>query len=78
MILKRAKNILRSGGLKLVLLTTNKAYFEVINGDKKYDVVYDRNTKSFTCTCRHFTIKGNKCSHIVASKSYGMRMGIVQ
>ena len=65
----KAKELVRSGKVKIDLETEKRIYFTV-ESNEKHSVIYDKLGDNWECDCRYFSLKGKECSHILACKIY--------
>ena len=64
--LKKASRI--SSGTSAEIETENTAYYRVPGTEKSHEVALNKRKNMWSCDCRYFTMRGNYCSHILASQ----------
>ncbi|MAF89200.1 MAG: hypothetical protein CL963_01675 [Euryarchaeota archaeon] len=64
--LKKASRI--SSEIIAEIETENTAYYRVPGTEKSHEVVLNKRKDMWSCDCRYFTMRGNYCSHILASQ----------
>jgi hypothetical protein len=48
--------------------TANTIYYKVPGTEEDHEVTYHKRKNSWNCDCRHFSMKGTYCSHILAAQ----------
>jgi len=72
--MKKAERLLKFGRVKLDMKSGSRFYFTVKGEHEIHDVIIDLANKRSSCTCMFWTMKQEKCSHILACELYLKKM----
>ena|GEM_PF-477724 len=64
--LKKARQI--APEISVEMETANSIYFKVPGTEEDHGVIFDKRKNSWKCDCKHFSMKGTYCSHILAAQ----------
>jgi molybdopterin-guanine dinucleotide biosynthesis protein A len=54
--------------ISIDLETDNTIYFKVPGTEEEHEVIFDKRKNVWKCDCKHFSMKGTYCSHILAAQ----------
>lgn len=57
-----------SAGVRQKEKTANNIYYSVPGDTEEHEVRHDLRNGNWSCDCKHFSMRGNHCSHILAAK----------
>jgi len=60
-----------SSGVRLKEKTANNIYYTVPGETEEHEVRHDLRADKWFCDCKHFSMRANYCSHILAAKKKG-------
>lgn len=64
----KGRLLAEQGKVRKELETSKRIHFKVEGTKEPHSVIFDKETNEWNCDCRWGSLKGRKCSHIIAAE----------
>lgn len=66
----KARKLFESKKIRKEIETEKRIHFKVEGETEEHFVIFDKDSKKFSCDCHYFSLKEKNCSHIEAVKIF--------